>query len=95
MAQGLYDIAVEINDSILFDNSDGKATLHLLVVSVIYYSNRLSNINFHCRVLLSLAFLFLLLPHLMLIHFNLDLFHPPLILPHPTPLSILTPACIL
>jgi hypothetical protein len=39
MAQGLYDIAVEINDSILFDNSDGKATLHLLVVSVIYYSN--------------------------------------------------------
>jgi hypothetical protein len=39
MAQGLYDIAVEINDSILFDNSDGKVTLHFLVVSVIYYSN--------------------------------------------------------
>jgi len=95
MAQGLYDIAVEINDSILFDNSDGKATLHLLVVSVIYYSNRLSNINVLCRVLLSLAFLFLQLPLLVLIHFNLVLFHPLLILPHPTPLSVLTPAHIL
>ncbi|KIJ93929.1 hypothetical protein K443DRAFT_125432 [Laccaria amethystina LaAM-08-1] len=33
VAQGLYDMAVEINDSVLFDNSDGKATLHLLVSS--------------------------------------------------------------
>jgi hypothetical protein len=41
MAQGLYDTAVEINDSILFNNSDGKATLHILVVSVIYCSNTL------------------------------------------------------
>ena len=35
VAKGLYDNAVEINESILFDNSDGKATLHILVVSVI------------------------------------------------------------
>ncbi|EDR07112.1 uncharacterized protein LACBIDRAFT_328056 [Laccaria bicolor S238N-H82] len=33
MAQGLYDIVVEINDTILFDNSGDKATLHLLVSS--------------------------------------------------------------
>jgi hypothetical protein len=41
MAQGFYDIAVEINDSILFNNSDGTATLHILVVSVTYYSTTL------------------------------------------------------
>ncbi|EDR00207.1 uncharacterized protein LACBIDRAFT_334328 [Laccaria bicolor S238N-H82] len=33
VAEGIYDSAVEINDSILFDNSDGKATLHILVSS--------------------------------------------------------------
>ncbi|EDR04205.1 uncharacterized protein LACBIDRAFT_304896 [Laccaria bicolor S238N-H82] len=33
VAEGLYDSAVEINDSILFNNSDGKATLHILVSS--------------------------------------------------------------
>jgi hypothetical protein len=32
-------MAVEINDSVLFDNSDGKATLHLLVVSIMFYFN--------------------------------------------------------
>ena len=39
VAKGLYNNAVEINESILFDNSDGKATFHILVVSVIYYSD--------------------------------------------------------
>ena len=95
MAQGLYDMAVEINDSVLFDNSDGKATLHLLVVGIISYFNTLQNINFYCRVLLNLEFLFPQLPLLVPVHSKVDLFPLPLVLPHPSPLSVPTLAHIL
>lgn len=95
MAQGLFEIAVEINDSILFDNSDGTATLHILVVSFAYDSTTLLITNSYCRVLLSLGFLFPQLPLLVPVRSKVDLFHLPLVLPHPSPLPVLTLARIL